>query len=78
MECKALTCFSKKSIWLEERRILKYHEHYTVQKDREFSSPIFLFRFIFLLFLTLFTTNENLIQRKAFLLILRDFVEFLL
>lgn len=78
MECKALIRFSKKSIWLEERRILKYHEHQKVQKDRVFLPDIFVSVRSFLLFLILLTMNENLTQGKAFLLILRDFVEFLL
>lgn len=77
MECKALIYFSKKSIWLEERRILKYCGRYKVRQDRKsFSLYIFGFCSLFSVVSDSFTTNENLIQGKLFLLILRDFVEF--
>lgn len=78
MECKALIYFPKKNIWLEERRVLKYCGHYQVRQDRKsFSPDIFGFCSLFSVVSDSFTTNENLILGKLFLLILRDFVEFL-
>lgn len=53
MECKALICFSKKNNGLEERRILKYSEHYKVQEGRVFLPDIFVSVRCFLLFLIL-------------------------
>lgn len=77
MECKALIYFSKKSIWLEERRMLKDCEHYKVRKDSFFLLDIFGFSSLFSIVSDSFTANENHIQGACFLLILRDVADFL-
>lgn len=66
MECRALIYFAEKSIWLEERRILKYHGHYRVRKETVFSTDIFGFSSPFSVVSDSFTTNENLIRGKFF------------
>lgn len=66
MECKALICFSEKSIWLEERRILTYREHCKVQKDRLFLPDIFVSGRCFLLFLILSPRMKTLFRVKRF------------